>query len=185
MAGHAKGRVRCIGTRRDGLQCERMSQQGTKTCGSHLGSTSRARTEAIVRTVEGKGLLAYSDIKPVHDTLGTLAALVGELVSLKDEARAAVARLTDIRYEHDKSGEQMRGEVELYERILTATGRLLVDIARLNLEDRMVRLEEKRADMVLAAFDGALAHAALAAPLQQEIGVDFRRRLRVVAGGSA
>ncbi|MFF3151818.1 hypothetical protein [Streptomyces sp. NPDC057910] len=103
-------------------------------------------------------LLVGTGAAPVDNPLRALAALAGEMVALKDGLAALVRKLDvdEIRYKGG-AGEQIRAEVILYERALERTGQLLVNIARLNIDDRLAAIEERQADAVITAIEVALA----------------------------
>jgi F0F1-type ATP synthase membrane subunit b/b' len=54
------------------------------------------------------------------------------------------------------AGEQIRAEVALYERALDRTARLLADMARLNLDERLERLTEAQGQQIVAVVRFAL-----------------------------
>ena len=79
-----------------------------------------------------------------------------------------VAELTSLRYESN-TAEQIRGELVMYERAMAATGRVLTDLARLNLDERSIRLQEAQVALVAGALSQALAEAGLTAEVRQRI----------------
>jgi hypothetical protein len=91
--------------------------------------------------------------------------------------RVAELRADSWRYE-GATAEQVRAEIVLYERALDRTARVLTDIARLDIEERQMRLADrldKRRGVVLAGVvqriaDGLLA--SLVAQLVQQPGAD-------------
>ncbi|MEV5944231.1 hypothetical protein [Streptomyces sp. NPDC051994] len=103
-------------------------------------------------------LLVGTGVAPVDNPLRALAELAGEMTVFKDALAGLVRKLDvdEIRYKGG-AGEQIRAEVILYERALERTGQLLVNVARLNIDDRLAAIEEKQADAVIAAIEAALA----------------------------
>lgn len=73
-----------------------------------------------------------------------------------------VEELRAMRYD-SKAGEQLRAEVGAYERAMASTGRLLVDLARLGLDERQVRISEAMATVVNGVIRASLAEIGLSA----------------------
>jgi len=148
----------------------------------HGGSAPQVKAKAALRLAESRALLGGGKGEPVVDTIGALQSLAGELMQMKDDAREAVARLTEIRFTDDKGGEQLRSEVAIYERALAAAGKLLVDIARLNLEERVVVIDEKRSAVMVAVWLAVLAdpEAGLEPERQDVLRRVLARHLRIV-----
>jgi len=72
-----------------------------------------------------------------------------------------VAKLRgDERYE-GRGGEQLRAEVALYERSLDRAGKMLVEWSRLNIDERLARIEEAKAAAILEVIRRALMAAEL------------------------
>ena len=79
---------------------------------------------------------------PFLSRLEALAQLAGEVVALKDFLSRMVASLEALSYDGGaKVGEQAKVEMLLYERALDRAERVLATIARLNVDERLVRLE--------------------------------------------
>ena len=156
--------------------------KGATVCNKHGGSAPQVRARAQMRLAEQRALLGSSTGKPVTDALTALQHLAGELVQFKEDARLAVEKLEQIRYQAG-AGEQLRAEVALYERALSAAGKLLVDIARLNLEERLARVEERQVELLSQAFERGLVASGLDAVAQREVRVSVARELRLVSGG--
>ena len=60
--------------------------------------------------------------------------------------------LSSWRYEGEGSGEQLRAEIGMLERSMGHLGKLLVDIARLNIAERLVKIEEGKAKVIVEAI---------------------------------
>ena len=70
----------------------------------------------------------------------------------------------------------------MYERALDRTVHVLATIARLNIDERLVKISQQQADLVKTALLGALDDAGLPREQQREAAGHLARRLRVVAG---
>jgi hypothetical protein len=137
---------------------------------------------AMIMGDEGERLL-HPD--PIGDPLTELLALAAEIRAVKEVLRMIAARLFSqdrIRYAHSKVGEQLRIEILLYERAVERYAKILIDISKLKIEDRLAGVQEETARMLETALDAALEESG--------IGIDgitgarkaFRRHLKVVQG---
>jgi hypothetical protein len=91
--------------------------------------------------------------------VAALRQLAGECVSLKDLLARRVAELQSWRYESRQGQEQLRSEILLLERALDRCGRVLTELAKLGLDERLVRITEEQARMF-----GAFIRAVIESP---------------------
>lgn len=89
---------------------------------------------------------------PVDNPVVELSRMAGILRDAFEQAGARVNALASISVETRAGGEQLRGEVVLWEKLIGHLRVTLVDMAKLGLEERLVRLEEKRAELVAEAL---------------------------------
>lgn len=139
---------------------------------------------AAVRVVEAKATATLSDYgaAPVTDPLSALASLAGEIASLKDHLRQRVAALRGEEWRYTgRAGEQLRAEVAAYERALDRTGRILVEMARLGIDERLARVEEWQATILFGAVEAALRALGLDAGQQQAARRLIAAELRAAA----
>jgi len=106
-------------------------------------------------------LLERHDAGPVEDPLEALLALAGEATAWKTLLGDRVARLRAEQWRWEgRLAEQTRSEVVLYERSVDRLGRLLVDIAKLNIDERLaqarVRVSDAQAAVLLASLAAVL-----------------------------
>lgn len=151
----------CTGHRKtDGRACGQAAGRGTDhpgygACKLHGGCTpggaKHGRELQVIE--EGRKLLARLDASPVTDPLSALARLAGEVAAWREAMAAKVNELTELRYSGAKTGEQLRAEVELYERAMDRLERILVAMARLNIDERLARIQEQQAAAVVAAVE--------------------------------
>jgi hypothetical protein len=123
----------------------------------HGGRTAKARERAAVE--EARKQLARLDLPPVEDPLSELARVCAQVIAWKDSMAAKVNDLNSLRYEGEGSGEQLRAEVALWERALDRCERFLTAMARLDIDDRLTKISEARAEMMLTVFTIALERA--------------------------
>lgn len=114
----------------------------------HGGAAPQVARKAAERLSAHEALaeLARRGITPVDNPLSALAELAGEIVATKDIFRDRVAQLQEEawRYSDDKGGEQLRAEIALYERALDRSARVLADIARLKIDERLAAITEQQ-----------------------------------------
>lgn len=87
------------------------------------------------------------EVDPVEDPVTELKKLAGRVL----EFEKIVSELCDAaqtwRYE-SKSGEQLRAEIGLYERAMDRCAQILTMLAKLQLDERLVYIEEAKAALV-------------------------------------
>jgi hypothetical protein len=168
---------------RGGKPCRRYPRIGTNRCPRHGGSSPQVQAKARQHVLQGKALvqLARMDTAPpVNDPLNALARIAGEITRWKDLMAQHVADLKVVAYSSLEGGEQIKGEVLLYERALDRTVAVLAAIAKLNIDERLAAISERQAVLVeravLATLDG------LDLTVEQRTGAlrTLSRHLRVV-----
>jgi hypothetical protein len=155
---------RCGGTNRQGAPCGHAAGWGTShpgagNCKHHGGASPNGRKHAVEQ--QARLELARLDIPPVEDPLSELARVCGQVLGWKDMLAAKVNALSSLRYENEAGGEQLRAEVALWERALDRCERFLTAMARLNIDDRLARISEQRAELIITVFTAALERAGI------------------------
>lgn len=181
----------CAAARRNGAgNCKRDAGAGTDhkgygSCSWHGGSSPSGRQSAAERRIEDQAqkLLYQHDATPVTDHLAALQRLAGRALALEEAIGTMVNELSSLRYEGRGEGgsEQLRAEVAVLERAMDRAGRLLVDIAKLNIEERMAKVTEMQVQIVGDALAAALREMGLSAEQQREARRGVARHLRIVA----
>lgn len=150
--------LRCKARKRNGDPCGRYAVVGGTVCPSHGGNAPQVRAKAKQRVAEEKAAKAaekyVAKATPLNDPLTALLKVAGEVSALKDFLADRVAELDPARWSSSgPQGEQIRAIVAAYERALDRTARVLVDINRLGLEDRLLKLQERINDQHAALFN--------------------------------
>lgn len=158
------------------------SHPGTGPCKLHGGSTGSqsARASRIRAEGDARAVLARLGAEPIEDPLAALLKLAGQVVSWQEATASLVNGLEELRYEDSKGGEQLRSEVQLYERAMDRAASVLSAIARLNIEERLARVSEQQAAAVVAAIEAALAAAGVEGDRVIEARRAVARHLRSV-----
>jgi hypothetical protein len=157
--------------------------RGVGRCRKHFGNAPNVIKAAERERLdhEVREALAALDVAPVDDPLTELQKLAGQVVAWKDAMAGKVNELTDLRYEGSLHGEQLRAEVALWERAMDRCERVLVSMARLNLDERLARISEAQGRLILAVMLGAFRELDLSAELQQALRPAVARQLRQAA----
>lgn len=172
---------------------ENTSPPCCSTHGANLGGNQRAG--AISLTLEQQAaerlaqILAENGEKLIYpeavaDPLSELLDLAAEMKAGKELLRQVTSYLYSkdrIRYAHSKVGEQLRMEILLYERSLERFAKILIDISKLKIEDRLAGVREQTAAMLERALDMALEDSGVGIEGKHKARESFRRHLKVVA----
>jgi hypothetical protein len=153
---------------------------GRKSATMNLVEGQAADRLAAIMTAHGEKLM-HPD--PIGNPLDELLALAAEIKAGKELLREAVQVLwsqNKIRYAHSKAGEQLRVEILLYERALERFGKILVDISKLKIEDRLAGIRQQTADMIERALDDALEDSGVGLEGKAAARATLGRRLHIV-----
>lgn len=138
--------------------CGRFPLRGASVCTSH-GITKAGRAAAARRLAEGEARKSIADVvvEPVANPLDKLAELAAEQLAWKDHLANVVADLkASYRFTDDKGAEHLDARVRLYVDAMGMAQKFLSDWVRLGFEERRVRLEEARAELVRAVLVGVI-----------------------------
>jgi hypothetical protein len=174
---------KCGGTNRQGDPCGNPAGKGTDhygsgNCSSHCGSTPTGKAAALNERAER--FLYQRDAAPVTDPLSALQRLAGRAAAWEDIIGDKVNELHSLRYSTE-GGEQLRSEIVVMERAMDRLGKLLVDIAKLNIEERLAGIRKQTLDMLERALDAALEASGTGLDGKQKARDAFRRNIRIVA----
>lgn len=194
MTDTAQGgeRDRCGARKRqgDGSPCKLPAGWGTDhagpgsgPCKLHGGATRNHRKAAADAQAEAgaRAILAQLDVQPVGDPIEQLQALAGQALAWRDAIAERVRALTSLRYESAHGGEQLRAEIGLFERAMDRCQSILTAMAKLNLDERLVRLDEARGRLVRDLVLGVFADLGLPDEVQAQARSAIAARLRAEA----
>jgi hypothetical protein len=150
---------------------------GSGRCKLHGGCAPSSVTAGI--NAQAAKLLYQRDAPPVTNPLEALQRLAGRAAAWEEVIGEKVNELRSLRYSTEEGGEQLRAEITVMERAFDRLGRLLVDIAKLNIEERMAVIQQRTADMLELALAEALAKSGLDDDGQSAARNEFRRHLRI------
>ena|GEM_PF-2398344 len=186
-------RERCGGKLRQGEgTCGQQAGWGTTHVGAgrcklHGGGTETHRKNAELAAAQKRANTMFGKhvvVGPVHNPLDVYAQLTGEVIGWKDALGQLVRDLTGPGY-RGATGEQIRAEVQLFERALDRCNTVLSTYARLGIDERLARISEAQSAMVLAALDAGLAAVGVVGQRAVEAKRAAAKRLRVIEGATA
>lgn len=139
-------------------QCGKPALPGSPTCRLHGSAAPQVRVKAGQRIVEAKirKTLGRLTSTPVTDPLTALQHLAGKAHAWMDLLEEHVAELERLRYSSAEGGEHIRGEVVLFERAMDQCRKVLVDVARLDIDERLMRITEGQMLLALQLVDAIL-----------------------------
>lgn len=179
--------MKCTATRSDGEHCKAWAIKGASVCRVHGGSAPQVKAAAAVRVVEQKAVAVirkhFDARTPVTDPLAAIAEVAGEMVAVKDWLRQRVEAIQaqQMRVEtFGQQAEQMRAEFQAYVGMLASCSKVIGDIARLNIEERMARVTELQAAAIISALDRTLAELGISGEQATKAKASIGRHLRVV-----
>lgn len=166
-----------------GGQCQRRPMADQEVCATHGGKAPQNLAAAETRKTEDKIRRTLGQLvsTPVANPLLALQELAGEAQAWKELCANHVAELERMRY-GTEGGEAIRGEIILFERAIDRLGRLLVDIAKLNIDERLARVSELQLDLVARALTAWMAESGMGPEQQVEARRGVARHLRLIAG---
>lgn len=163
--------------------CRMNPMPGSRYCSHHEDPNAissgklaeiEARQSADVRILQ---MLHDPTAKPVEDVAAEFAKMVGVLRNAFHSAGARVNKLSSVGVQTAAGGEQLRAEVVLWERLIHHLRSALVDMARLGIEERRVRLDETRGNKLATGLQEAVLEFGRRVPALTNDDVDLLRDL--------
>lgn len=164
-----------------GLPCGNWPIPGSTVCRYHGGSAPRVKAAAARNTADQdtRHILGRLQHAPVTNPLEALSELAGEVLAWKNLLADRVADLTSTGYA-GKVAEQVRADVVLFTAALDQARKILVDMSRLGIEERLIRITEEQSHLIVSVIDGALDAGDLTPIQRNAIRRELARRLRAV-----
>jgi hypothetical protein len=158
--------------------------KGYGHCKFHGGNTLTHNKNAAAEMIdrEARAMLGIEGFEPITDPYTELSELAGEIVKLKDVLRDKVEELTNLK---DVGDENVATQIDVlfqaYERSIDRCERILMGMARLDLEDRIARLHTRiNSDMaaqIIGSMNAALDAAVVPDALREVVIREFSNRL--------
>lgn len=171
---------------RGGAACKNAPMPGRTLCRSHGGNAPHNKRGAAKRQLEAvarKLIPDLDDRTPITNPLERLLELAGEADAFRESLRLLANKLDNqIRYFGSAGGEQLRGEVAMYRVAIKDVTDLLIAIAKLDIDNQLVRLETRRVEMTVTALKAGAVDAGLTEEQQRSVMAHVGRHLRLIAG---
>jgi hypothetical protein len=149
----------CKATGRSGDRCKNFAIRGAVVCRMHGGSTKAVKAKAADRVEKAVAeakisrFLQQHQVEPVENPLEALKELAGEIVAVKNWLRDQV---TNLSHESSVQGDQISSVMQLYSNFLDKSDRTLTNIAKLNIDERLSRISQVQAQVMVLVFAEAL-----------------------------
>ena len=156
---------------RTGERCKRAALRGSNICTSHgVNSRTRIAAKRRVALAEATALVEAQGVEPMTDVATQILVLASEARSLLDILAARVAELESFSSTDKLGSESISAILGAYQSQQEKTGRLLIAIAKLGLEDRRTRVAEAdHRRLVQAVQEGVYSDQTLTHEQKQEI----------------
>ena len=178
---------RCAARNRRGERCGRAAIVGGTVCTMHGGASPQVKARAERRLAEqgadreAVSLLArLGDPAPLRHPVEELLALGAEVREWQRVVRERMVELRDLARTDRVAALQESATVALYERSLDRCGKLLTDLAHLDLDARLVRLQEAEAQLVAQVLAAALTRARIPTEWRASINNALAAELRAL-----
>jgi hypothetical protein len=142
----------------DGRPCPNYAMTGAKVCKTHGGRAPQTKAAAVYRVAEASALSALhrlGDVERLSNPLEALSQNAAEAWQWKEFLRGQVAELPSLTERTPDGVERPRAVVILYERSLDRCAAITATMAKLNIDDRLYKLNNR-----IAVAQGERLHAA-------------------------
>lgn len=196
MSRIAPDERRCKGTSKTtGTRCPQYAIKGGTVCFHHGGNAPQVKAAAARRLAtqeieqDAAATLAHLGVEAIEDPLGELGKLAAAAKAMTENLGARVNALSDVEVFDSKNTPQLRVVVELYERALDRTHRMLDSLVKHGYAERQVTIAENEALLVAGVIRRVVAGLGLT-PEQQEtaqtlLAQEFRALEQAVPRGGA
>lgn len=146
-----------------GQQCANWAREGLTKCKSHsqgypglreLGE--KVMEERLLKHRLEELAEQYGLTGPIDNPLLAMQELSIEVVSFKDFLLEKVKELSELDYEDRKGAQDAKAIVQLYERALDRTTRLMGDMAKLKIDERLAAVSERQGELVATVLERVL-----------------------------
>lgn len=159
-------------SKRTGQQCGNFRLPGQEICRMHGGSSPLARAAAERRlaaqqiTKAAEAVLAHEGITAIEDPLEELGKLASASTAMMNALGARVNSLDELSEYDAKNSASIKAEVQMYERAMDRTHRLLDSLVKHGYTERQVTIAENEALLVAGVIRRVLSALGLT-PEQQ------------------
>lgn len=158
---HHPGRASCSRHKSDGSPCGAAPLTGVKVCKAHGGNapSHQKRHHATVAALA----MGLDPAMVAANPLQALSAYASETATqyrtIKDELAGMLDTLDDAVYTDVNGVERIRGKVTIFERVCDRLEKSLEALAKLNIDERLTRIEAAKVQFLITALEAALEDA--------------------------
>lgn len=163
----------CVGTSKQaGRRCKLRPIPGGTVCAWHGGKAPQVKAAAERRlaaakiTASAEADLAHYGITAIEDPLDELGKLASASTAMMNALGARVNSLTELEHFDMKNSPDIKAEVQMYERAMDRTHRLLDSLVKHGYMERQVTISENEALLVAGVIRRVVAGLGLT-PAQQ------------------
>lgn len=176
----------CRGTNRAGQRCGLRPIAGGTVCKWHGGGAPQVRAAAERRLAaqaieaQAQAVLAHEGLTPVEDPLQELGKLASGAKAMMEHLGARVNALDDPETFDEKHVPQLRVVVELYERAMDRTAKILDMLVKHGYTERQIAISEQEALLVAGVIRRVVAGLGLTEAQQLQAGALLAEEFRAL-----
>jgi hypothetical protein len=171
-----------------GEQCTEGALPGLDVCSHHGGRAPRAKAKSAEFVRQEKARTALErlgvDVTVVTNPYLALQHHAAQMIAWRDYCAGMAMALdpSQVRYSSQQELEQVRGEIQIYQRSQQDTTTALAALARLQVDEHLAAIHAATLAMLLSALRDTLAAAGLDTAAASAIKSGFAQRVRVIEG---
>lgn len=171
-----------------GERCGRYAIPGGTVCATHGGNSPVVREAGARRIVAEKiqadaaATLAHLGVEPLENPLDELGKLAAEARSMTTALGARVNALSELEDYDAKQAPHIKAAIELYERALDRTHRMLDSLVKHGYMERQVKLQEQEAAIVGGIIRRVIAGLGLTPDQQSKAMEQLAEEFRAIDG---
>jgi len=170
-----------------GPRCKKKIPAGQLVCFRHGNGSPRTRNKAMVRNAEAQARFQLKKraeargITRIQDIYEELEMNAAEAAAFRQICFDRVEALKDDWRYSSSAGEQLRAEVALYERAMDRANKFLMDMARLGIAEKRVKIAETQALLLVGVIQNVLGRLDLTRDQKRIAATVVPEELRAIA----
>ncbi len=176
---HHPNHASCSRHKADGSPCGAAPLKGIKVCKVHGGmSPSAQKRHHATVAAEAMGLdPAVVAVNPLKALSAYAEETARQYRSIKDTLGPMLLTLEGAVYADKHDVERVRGKVQIFERVSDRLEKSLEALARLNIDERLTRIEAAKVQFIITALEAALEDAGFDVTQRERARIAIVRQL--------